>query len=304
MTGDKGTGKTLTISLLANRVITELNMPVIMIREAYSGEQFDQFIQSIGECCLMFDEFGKMYGSTRHEDKPHQEKLLSLFDGADKTKRLIILTENDELYISEFMLNRPSRVYYHFRYRKLDEDSIVGYCGDHGVSTAVIRDIVDLSRRSKIFSFDVLQTIVEEHVRYGSSIEDTIEELNIDIRQQSLDQIRIVKVVDKQDGSQIPLATTQAAVVDKPMGSYDYTHIKLDIGSEIVPDEPTGFDKLDGTLAAVSSNDDEDNEVSEIYIRDQDVAYESTGTIIYETKRYTVAAKDVPKVTTIYGHMF
>ena len=36
MTGDKGTGKTLLMSLLANRVIEDLNMPVILVRAAYS----------------------------------------------------------------------------------------------------------------------------------------------------------------------------------------------------------------------------------------------------------------------------
>ena len=58
LTGDKGTGKSLLMSLLANAAITELNLPVIMITEPFEGEAFTTFISDIGECCVVFDEFG------------------------------------------------------------------------------------------------------------------------------------------------------------------------------------------------------------------------------------------------------
>jgi len=131
LTGDKGTGKTLLMSLLANRVVSELNLPVILIKDAFAGSPFVTFIETIGECALVFDEFGKMYAaSDRHigENEVPQKALLSLMDGVDKTKRMFILTENSEVDINDFMLNRPSRIYYHFRYKKMEEASVVGYC--------------------------------------------------------------------------------------------------------------------------------------------------------------------------------
>ena len=221
LTGDKGTGKTLTLSLLANKVITDLKLPVILIREPFNGEQFEQFIQMIGECCLIFDEFGKMYSASKHDDsKPSQEKLLSLFDGVDKTKRLLVLTENHEMNVSEFMLNRPSRIYYHFKYAKLEESSTRGYCSDHNVPENVISDILELSRRSKLFSFDMLQTIVEEYMRFGSPVEQTVEELNIDIRTVAAEEIQIIRVIDKNTKNEIKLAPTQKTTITRPMGSY------------------------------------------------------------------------------------
>jgi hypothetical protein len=104
--------------------------------------------------------------SRHNEKKPPQSALLSMMDGIDKTKRMFIFTENSQLDVSEFMLNRPSRVYYHFKYKKLDEASIMGYCKDKNVDIAVTKDIIDLARRLRIFSFDMLQSIVEEHLRF------------------------------------------------------------------------------------------------------------------------------------------
>jgi hypothetical protein len=296
LTGDKGTGKTLLMSLLANEVITQLDMPVILVRDAYSGEAFDRFIQSIGECCVVFDEFGKMYDSTKHSDGPNQDSLLGLLDGVDKTKRLIIMTENSELDISDFMLNRPSRVYYHFRYKKLDEGSIKGYCEDRGVEDIVIREIVDLSRRSRIFSFDMLQSIVEEHVRYGESITTIIDELNIDLRQEIGAEIEIVKVVEKDTEEERELSRSN--IITKPVSPYGYAYVYL---------KPTGAtsatSRVDSNQSvAVAESDDEDDD--EVYFKESDLAYESAGKMVYETNRYIVIAKEVPIKNTNYYNMF
>jgi hypothetical protein len=298
LTGDKGTGKTLFTSLLANSVIDSLRLPVILVRDAHAGDQFDQFVQSLGECCLVFDEFGKMYTSSKHQDGTHQDSLLSLMDGVDKTKRLIIMTENSEMDISDFMLNRPSRIYYHFRYRKLDEASIKGYCADHGVSATTIKDIIDLSRRSKIFSFDMLQSIVEEHLRFEAPVDEIIDELNIDVRQQIGSEIEIIKVVEK--GTEEKRELAQKAIVAKPSSSYDYTYIKL---------KPTGGQvanttKVRASVAEVAGVDADEDDNEEIYIASTQVVYESAGQIVYETNNHLVMAKEVPAKSYSYRDMF
>lgn len=278
LTGDKGTGKTLLMSLLANRVIAELDLPVILIKEPFSGGAFVSFIELIGECALVFDEFGKMYSSSSSDDGVSQDSLLSLMDGVDKTKRLIILTENKEFDISEFMLNRPSRVYYHFRYSKLDEDSITGYCADRGVDTIIIKDIVDLSRRSSIFSFDMLQSIVEEHLRFDCPIDEVVQDLNIDIRQEHGDSIEILSIVDTATKENRKIMG--AIVTVKPERNYSY--IKM------VPNHPV--------------NDEDDYD--ELYIRSKDLAYESGENLVYETDQYTITAKTIPPTYTNYFNMF
>jgi len=274
LTGDKGTGKTLLMSLLANEVMDRLSLPVLLVTEPYSGAQFTSFIASVGECCMIFDEFGKMYTSNnvRNETEVPQKSLLSLMDGVDKTKRLIILTENSELDVNEFMLNRPSRIYYHFRYKKLDESSIEGYCIDLNVDTNIIKDVIDLSRCSKLFSFDMLQSIIEEHLRFNSSIDDVVKDLNIDTRENELETYEIIKVIDKVSGEQRELF--DSPFIPKP-NNYSYIKLKRD------PAKSVG---------------EYDEEYEELHISDTDIAYQKDDGVVYENEKYTVICK-IPVMT-------
>ena len=302
MTGDKGTGKTLLTSLLANTVIDELDMPIVLIREAYAGEQFDKFIQMLGECCIVFDEFGKMYNSSEHSDGPRQTALLSLLDGVDKTKRLIIMTENRELDINDFMLNRPSRIYYHFRYDKLDEDSIKGYCIDYDVDNSNIHSIIDLSRRSRIFSFDMLQSIVEEHKRFGEQVEEVVDELNIDIRQETGAEIEIIKVLIRGTEERRKLITK---VVAKPMSTYDYSYIKLEATKDSTKIGSTNtIRECEDDEAPIREGRGNDDGVEEIHFQMSDLAYESAGQLVYETEKYVIVAREVPIKNMNYFNLF
>jgi len=302
LTGDKGTGKTLLMSLLANEVIAKLELPVLLIKEAYAGSQFTNFIESIGECCLVFDEFGKMYSSSdRHngENDVPQKALLSLMDGVDKTKRMFIMTENSELDINDFMLNRPSRIYYHFKYNKLDEGSIVGYCEDHNVSKDTIRDITDVSRRSNIFSFDMLQSIVEEHLRFDALVEDVTKDLNIDLRESSGAMIEIVKIVERN--TEVEREMFETPFVSKPGGSNRYTYIKVKNNSGA---RNSGGKVRDTSIPQEMVEADEDDLYDEIYVQDADLAYEKEGKLVYETEKFIFIAKNVETPRTNYWNLF
>ncbi len=298
LTGDKGTGKTLLMSLLANEVMESLDLPVLLIKDPYHGAGFTTFIETIGECCLVFDEFGKMYtslsGHSRQENDVPQKSLLSLMDGVDKTKRLLIFTENSEIDISEFMLNRPSRVYYHFRYKKLDEDSIVDYCVDHNVNSVITKDIIDLSRHSKIFSFDMLQSIVEEHLRFNSSIDDITVELNIDIRESFGTMIEVTKITE--NGSNEERAISGSPFISKP-GPRDYAYIRLKNGRL----DPKSIDAPVPAAGTRGSLTEDDDDYDEFNFQDSDLAFESKGQLVYKTTRYTIVAKDVPASFTNYS---
>jgi len=298
LTGDKGTGKTLLMSLLANKAIDALNLPVILVKEAFTGTQFTSFLENIGECCLVFDEFGKMYTTDNYEEeRASQQSLLSLMDGVDKTKRLIIITENRELDINEFILNRPSRAYYHFRYHKLDEKSIRDYCDDYGIDEEAMLDIIDLSRRSRIFSFDMLQSIVEEYLRFDNSVEEIIQDLNIDVREEAKPKLEILKVVET--ATDVRRELLESPFIVKPE-RYDYVYIKLksDSRSNKVPPsrevaEIVGHD---------SSSNDENSE--EFFIRELDLVFESNGKEVYKTEKFTVMVKVVPVSFTDYSLLF
>lgn len=292
MTGDKGTGKTLLMSLLVNRVLDELNLPVILITEPHGGEQFSSFVSNIGECCLVFDEFGKTYDKRGQESEaPSQENLLSLLDGVDKTKRLIVMTENNEYDINEFLLSRPSRVYYHFRYRKLDEDSIKGYCADRLVDTSTVGEIIDLSRRTKIFSFDMLQSIVEEHLRFGSSVNELVADLNVDTRAASVATIEIIKVVSKATGQEVGVVGSK--IVEKPLSDYSYTYLTVKGATNNVRSR---------AVSEVTEEDSDDNE--RIHFDSTHLEYEVAGKLVYETPEYTIVAKEMPKISANYFDLF
>jgi len=302
LTGDKGTGKTLLMSLLANEVIDKLKLPVILVKDAYAGSQFTSFIESIGECALVFDEFGKMYSSSdRHngENAVPQKSLLSLMDGVDKTKRMFILTENSELDINDFMLNRPSRIYYHFKYKKLDEGSVIGYCADHNVNEATTKDIIDLARRSKIFSFDMLQSIVEEHLRFNTPVEDVTTDLNIDTREEQGAMIEIVKVIERVTEEERELFETP--FVTKPDRNNRYTYIKVKANTEARTDKVRGSN-APAELAEIE--DDDETLYEEIYVKDEDLAYEKEGKLVYETEQYIFVAKEVQTPRTNYWNLF
>jgi len=288
MTGDKGTGKTLLMSILSNKIIDELKIPVVIIAEPHSGTAFTDFIQNIGECCIVLDEFGKMYGTgssnirsapqVDSDGSPSQDDLLTLMDGLDKTKRMFIMTENSILDINDFLLNRPSRIYYHFKYSKLDEESISGYCNDRGVSEEVVNDIIDLSRRLLIFSFDMMQSIVEEHLRYNESVSFVIEELNVN-SDESEKMIEISKVVDKEDGKERKIMFSN--IVTERHNSYRF---------DIV-----------GTPGEFS--DDKDHNYTDLYLSENDIAYEANGNLIFEVGDYQVIAKRLERKAADYWKM-
>lgn len=283
LTGDKGTGKTLQMALLANKMVLELELPVIMVNQAYTGSQFTDFIESIGECCLIFDEFGKMYKanpqkrSEAEADAPSQGSLLSLMDGVDKTKRLIILTENSKYDVNEFMLNRPSRIYYHFKYKKLEEESITGFCEDNKISSNIIEEIIELSRRSVIFSFDMLQSIVEEHLRYKQPIKELIPDLNLDLSEKVMDKKRILKITNK---------TTEEVYPVKPEDSI-LTGLEQNYGAQVTFNHHT--------------DDDGDPDYDQVYLEPHHLVYEKGDKVIYQVDNFEILLQTMPSVSQSYN---
>ena len=213
LTGDKGAGKTMLSSLVCNMALRN-GVPVLLVNEPFSGTEFNQFIDSIGECVVFYDEFAKMF-----ENKDDQNALLTLLDGTSSNKRLFLMTENNENMINEFILDRPGRVFYHFRFDKLEKAIIEEYCTAHGVPE-IVEKIIGLHNRMLEFSFDVLSSIVEEYKRYP---EDDFDDLTSDINfstygGNSPNRLFVEKVIDADSGEEF-IIQSQNRRFDDPIDS-------------------------------------------------------------------------------------
>jgi SpoVK/Ycf46/Vps4 family AAA+-type ATPase len=170
LTGDTGSGKTL----LAKNIAKEANLPIIKIDGNDCVEKL-LFVSSETKftCVILFDEFEKNFTNDA------QEAILSVLDGMYSRKALMIFTSNSQ-YLSSCIINRPGRIFYHFKFGKVSESFITDYCNDVLNDKTYIPKIIDASKViNDNFSFDVLKAIVEDCNRFGGDIKDIIEDLNI-----------------------------------------------------------------------------------------------------------------------------
>lgn len=173
LSGIKGSGKTL-LAKQTSIAAAKIGIPTIVINHPWYGDEFNTFIQSIETAAIiLFDEFEKVY------DWQKQQKILTLLDGVFPTKKLFLLTTNNTGDVSEFLRNRPGRIYYNFEYDTLDQAFIQEYCEDRLDNRDLIPDILKYTQVFSFFNFDMLSAAVEEMNRYGETLPEVLEVLNI-----------------------------------------------------------------------------------------------------------------------------
>ena len=126
LSGDKGIGKSLFARLLANKAVDN-GIPVILVDRFIPG--ISDFLNEIkNEVMVLFDEFDKTFAKNGDDDP--QAKMLSLFDGTSDGKKLFVVTCNDYYRLNEFMVNRPGRFHFHFRFDYPNPDEVKEYLTD------------------------------------------------------------------------------------------------------------------------------------------------------------------------------
>lgn len=196
LTGLKGSGKTLLSQKVSNKML-EKGLPVILIEQPYSNDAFVAFLNKIGECVIIFDEFAKVFENAKNEKDP-QNNLLGVFDGNKSSKRLIFVIENQTHRINEFFINRPGRLFYHYEYSRLEESVIDEYCIDRNIPDIVKTQIKASYYRIRQFSFDILKAIVDEYIRYPEdTIAAIVESLNIDTESYYKTILQLEKIYHK-----------------------------------------------------------------------------------------------------------
>ena len=205
LVGEKGSGKTMLAKQLSI-MAKDAGVATILINGAWCGEGFNQFLAGIDQpLVLLFDEFEKVY-----QDEDDQNKLLTLFDGTMTHKRLFLLTSNSKWDVSEFMRNRPGRIYYNLEFRGLGEQFIREYCADEMTNREHIEEMVGLSMTFDNFNFDMLKAIVEECNRYGEKPSEAIVMLNARPEYGSSTEYEVMSVT--VDGEPVDLNTVDDLV--------------------------------------------------------------------------------------------
>lgn len=175
MSGDKGIGKSLFAKMLCQKA-TENGYPVIIVDEAHRG--IARFIESIEqECVVLFDEFDKIFRTNKENDV--QAKLLSLFDGTAGGKKMYIVTCNELRGLNDYIVNRPGRFHYHFRFEYPSATDIREYLEDKLEKQyyGEIEKVIEFAGRINL-NYDCLRVIAFE-LNQGTAFAEAITELNI-----------------------------------------------------------------------------------------------------------------------------
>lgn len=179
LSGAKGIGKSMFAKLLAIRAIKE-EIPVVIVDSYYPG--IANYIASIQqEVLVMFDEFDKTFykpGSSDSMNDP-QSEMLTLFDGLSQGKKLFVVTCNEIRNLNSYIVNRPGRFHYHFRFEYPTPVEIMEYMKDKLPESThpEIEKVINFSRKVDL-NYDCLRAIAFE-LSDGSPFEKVITDLNI-----------------------------------------------------------------------------------------------------------------------------
>lgn len=174
LAGEKGAGKTLLSKKLSIELAAQYGIPTIIINNAYHGDDFNQFLQSIRQPALVIlDEFEKVY------NKEAQNKLLTVLDGTMQSKKLFVVAINDVSKINSYMVNRPGRFFYVFNYEGVAEDAIREFLEDKLENKSRLESVVAYTGMFRNFTFDMLAAVVEEMNRYDETIQEVLKYINV-----------------------------------------------------------------------------------------------------------------------------
>ena len=185
LSGDKGIGKSLFSKLLSIKAI-ESGYPLIIVNSYFPG--VGEYLAEIDqEVVVLFDEFDKTFElserSKRDDDaekRSPQTEMLTLFDGVAQGKKLFVVTCNDVNALSKFIVNRPGRFHYHFRFEYPTAAEIEEYLIDSldtDKAKEQIKNVIAFSQKTKL-NYDCLRSIAFE-LNLGLTFKEAIQDLNI-----------------------------------------------------------------------------------------------------------------------------
>lgn len=199
LSGHKGIGKSLFTKMLGIEAIKN-GIPVIFVDQYYPG--IASYIESIEqEVMVLFDEFDKTFGDIKvgnGETNP-QASLLGLFDGVAQGKKMYVITCNNVNKLNDYLVNRPGRFHYHFRFEFPTPMEIREYLEDKLDEKYYeeIKSVMSFASRVDL-NYDCLRAIAFE-LNTGITFKDAIKDLNI----LNMSDIRYTVELHCQDGKKL-----------------------------------------------------------------------------------------------------
>lgn len=192
LSGDKGIGKSLFSKCLGLKA-RKKGIPVILVNEYHEG--IANFLEEIEQTVMiLFDEYDKTFDEKKHNC---QAEMLSLFDGVSAGKKLFVITCNEIQSLSQYLINRPGRFHYHFKFLYPTADEIRDYMEDKLDKQYYdeIENVIAFSVRMNL-NYDCLRSIAFE-LNNGLKFQEAINDLNI-IRISQYKNIKIIVEFENQ----------------------------------------------------------------------------------------------------------
>lgn len=192
LSGDKGIGKSLFSKCLGLKA-RKKGIPVILVNEYHEG--IANFLEEIEQTVMiLFDEYDITFDEKKHNC---QAEMLSLFDGVSAGKKLFVITCNEIQSLSQYLINRPGRFHYHFRFLYPTADEIRDYMEDKLDKQYYdeIENVIAFSVRMNL-NYDCLRSIAFE-LNNGLKFQEAINDLNI-IRISQYKNIKIIVEFENQ----------------------------------------------------------------------------------------------------------
>ena len=192
LSGDKGIGKSLFSKCLGLKA-RKKGIPVILVNEYHEG--IANFLEEIEQTVMiLFDEYDKTFDEKKHNC---QAEMLSLFDGVSAGKKLFVITCNEIQSLSQYLINRPGRFHYHFRFLYPTADEIRDYMEDK-LDKQYYDEIENVIAFSVLMNlnYDCLRSIAFE-LNNGLKFQEAINDLNI-IRISQYKNIKIIVEFENQ----------------------------------------------------------------------------------------------------------
>ena len=196
--GLKGSGKTMMSKMIANKA----GVPIIAVSGNYRTNRLHEFFDKVDvPVCIMFDEIDK------NKEYWETEDLLTFLDGLQQQeKRLVMMTCNDTNNMSQYILNRCSRVLYYKYYEEIGYGIIWQIANDLLFDTKTDDEINEISNfihdKFSVVSYDNVISFLQECATYPKyNYKGIVKFLNITLKDDDDDE-------DEKDNDTVKIKDT------------------------------------------------------------------------------------------------